>query len=57
MFNKKEMGFKLNDQKYPINIFVKESYFTQKIIEELMLLTNITVANFLKSKKISNAVF
>ena len=57
MFNKKEMGFKLNDQKYPVNIFVKESYFTQKIIEELMLLTNITVANFLKSKNISNAVF
>ena len=57
MFNKKEMGFKLNDQKYPIDIFVKESYFTQKIIEELMLLTNITVANFLKSKNISNAVF
>ena len=51
------MGFKLNDQKYPVNIFVKESYFTQKIIEELMLLTNITVANFLKSKNISNAVF
>ncbi len=57
MFNKKEMGFKLNDQKHPIDIFVKESYFTQKIIEELMLLTNITVANFLKSKNISNAVF
>ena len=57
MFNKKDMGFKLNDQKHPIDIFVKESYFTQKIIEELMLLTNITIANFLKSKKISNAVF
>ena len=57
MFNKKEMGFKLNDRKYPVNIFVKESYFTQKIIEELMLLTNITVASFLKSKNISNAVF
>ncbi|MDC3114903.1 ribonuclease R [Bacteroidota bacterium] len=57
MFNKKEMGFKLNNQKYPIDIFVKESYFTQKIIEELMLLTNITVANFLKSKNILNAVF
>ena len=57
MFNKKEMGFKLNDQKHPIDIFVKESYFTQKIIEELMLLTNITIANFLKSKKISNAIF
>lgn len=57
MFNKKEMGFKLNNQKHPIDIFVKESYFTQKIIEELMLLTNITVANFLKSKNISNAVF
>ena len=57
MFNKKDMGFKLNDQKHPIDIFVKESYFTQKIIEELMLLTNITIANFLKSKKISNAIF
>ena len=57
MFNKKEMGFKLNDQKHPVDIFVKESYFTQKIIEELMLLTNITVASFLKSKNISNAVF
>ena len=57
MFNKKEMGFRLNDQKSPIDIFVKESYFTQKIIEELMLLTNITVANFLKSKNKSNAVF
>ena len=57
MFNKKEMGFKLNVKKQPIDIFVKESYFTQKIIEELMLLTNITIASFLKTKKISNAVF
>ena len=44
MFNKRD-GVQLNDQKYPVNIFVKESYLPKKLLR-LMLLTNITVANF-----------
>lgn len=53
-FNSTEIRFKLDDKGKPIEVYVKESLDTNKLIEDFMLLANRTVAEFVNNKKISN---
>ena len=50
-FNKKEVGFKFKGEKIE-STFLKESKESHKLVEEFMLLTNISVAEKLKRKAI-----
>ena len=46
-FNKTETKFKLDEQKNPISIFLKQSKDAHKLIEEFMLLANKNVAEYI----------
>ena len=51
-FNKKEVSFKLNEEKDPVEIIFKESKDANKLIEEFMLIANKKVAElFTEIKK------
>ena len=50
-FNKKEVSFKLNEEKNPTEIFFKESKDANKLIEEFMLIANKKVAALFKEIK------
>jgi ribonuclease R/exosome complex exonuclease DIS3/RRP44 len=50
-FDKTEVKFKLDEDFYPIGVFVKESKDSNKLIEEFMLLANRKVAEFIGKKK------
>lgn len=52
-FNSKEVRFQLNEEGVPIGIEIKESKEAHQLIEELMLLANRTVAQFVQKKKIN----
>ena len=43
-FNNREVKFKLDENKNPIGVYVKESLETNKLIEDFMLLANRRVA-------------
>lgn len=49
-FNRKEVGFILDDNKKPIGVEIKESLDANKLIEEFMLLANRQVSSFIKKK-------
>mgnify|MGYP001318590924 FL=1 len=55
-FEKEETKFRLDKENNPIDVYVKASLDTNKLIEELMLLANKTVAKHL-NKKINNFSF
>lgn len=46
-FDKKEVRFKLDEDKQPIGVYFKESKDSNKLIEEFMLLANQSVAAFI----------
>lgn len=50
-FSSKEVRFKLDENAKPIGIVVKESKESHQLIEELMLLANKAVAEFVSNKK------
>ena len=50
-FNKTETKFKLDEQKNPISIILKQSKDTHKLIEEFMLLANKNVAQYIGEQK------
>ena len=50
-FNKKEVSFKLNEEKNPTDIIFKESKDANKLIEEFMLIANKKVAALFKEIK------
>ncbi len=49
-FNRKEVGFILDDNKKPIGVEIKESLDSNKLIEEFMFLANRQVSTFIKKK-------
>ncbi|MBL6658244.1 MAG: ribonuclease R [Flavobacteriales bacterium] len=51
-FHKVETKFKLDDDKNPISLFIKESKDAHKLIEEFMLLANRKVAEFIGKKSL-----
>jgi len=53
-FSSQEVRFKLDEQKKPIGIIVKESKEAHQLIEEFMLLANRTVAADLSKIKVKN---
>ncbi|MER3499299.1 MAG: ribonuclease R [Chitinophagaceae bacterium] len=53
-FSSQEVRFKLDENKKPIGILIKESKEAHQLIEELMLLANRTVASDLIKVKINN---
>ncbi len=53
-FSSKEVRFKLDENGKPIGIVVKESKEAHQLIEELMLLANKAVAQFVATKKYKN---
>jgi ribonuclease R len=53
-FSSQEVRFKLDEQKKPIGIIVKESKEAHQLIEEFMLLANRTVASDLSKVKLKN---
>lgn len=53
-FSSQEVRFKLDEQAKPIGIVVKESKAAHQLIEELMLLANRTVAEYVSSVKIKD---
>jgi ribonuclease R len=53
-FSSQEVRFKLDEQKKPIGIIVKESKEAHQLIEEFMLLANRTVASDLSKVKFKN---
>ena len=50
-FNKKEVYFKLNKEKEPVEVFTKESKDANKLIEEFMLIANKKVAELFSEIK------
>lgn len=54
-FSSKEVRFKLDEKGKPIGIVVKESKEAHQLIEELMLLANKTVAEFIAKTEINGA--
>lgn len=56
-FNSEEIRFKLNEYGDPIEILVKKSLASHQLIEELMLLANRTVAEFVKDERKQNKDF
>lgn len=55
-FEKEETRFKLDKNKNPIDVYVKDSLDTNKLIEEYMLLANKTIAEHI-NKKTNNIPF
>lgn len=53
-FSSQEVRFKLDEENKPIGIIVKESKEAHQLIEELMLLANKTVAEFVSEKKVKD---
>lgn len=53
-FSSQEVRFKLDENAKPIGIVVKESKDAHKLIEEMMLLANRTVAEYVSSIKVKN---
>ena len=53
-FNKKEVSFKLNEDKDPVEIIFKESKDANKLIEEFMLIANKKVAELFTEIKNKN---
>jgi len=53
-FSSQEVRFKLDEQKRPVGIIIKESKEAHQLIEEFMLLANRTVATDLSKIKIKN---
>lgn len=53
-FSSKEVRFKLDEKGKPIGIVVKESKEAHQLIEELMLLANKAVAEFVSNVKVDN---
>jgi ribonuclease R len=51
-FHKLETKFKLDEDKKPISLFIKESKDAHKLIEEFMLLANRKVAEFIGKKSL-----
>ena len=51
-FHKLETKFKLDEDKNPISLFIKESKDAHKLIEEFMLLANRKVAEFIGKKSL-----
>ncbi len=51
-FNKTETKFKLDEQKNPISLILKQSKDAHKLIEEFMLLANKNVAEFIGHKQL-----
>ena len=56
-FNKKEITFKLDEKKNPIEVIFKESKEANKLIEEFMLLANKKVAELFKKLKKEPSVY
>ena len=60
-FDRTEVRFKIDDKGFPIDIYFKESQDAHKLIEEFMLLANITVAEKIgktdKGKKAKTFVY
>lgn len=56
-FNLFEIGFELNDKFNPLKVFKKRRYFSNRIIEEFMLLTNCVVAKYLNKKNSNLMVY
>lgn len=50
-FESEEVGFKLDNEKKPIAVYVKERGDSNKLIEEFMLLANKEVAKFIAKKE------
>jgi len=50
-FEKEEVKFRLDDRGMPLEVYVKESKDSNKLIEEYMLLANKRVAEFIGKKK------
>lgn len=50
-FDKEEVKFKLDDDGNPIDVYVKKMKDSNKLIEELMLLTNRRVGDYMKKNK------
>jgi ribonuclease R len=53
-FSSQEVRFKLDENGKPIGIVIKESKEANQLIEELMLLANRTIAEYVSSLKIKN---
>lgn len=53
-FSSKEVRFQLNEKGKPIGIVVKESKEAHQLIEELMLLANKAVAEYVSKTKVNN---
>ena len=53
-FSSQEVRFKLDENGKPIGIVIKESKEAHQLIEELMLLANRTIAEYVSSLKIKN---
>lgn len=53
-FSSQEVRFKLDAENKPVGIIVKESKEAHQLIEELMLLANKTVAEFVSEKKVKD---
>jgi ribonuclease R len=54
-FSSQEVRFKLNEQGVPIGIEIKESKEAHQLIEELMLLANKTIANYVGKRTVNQA--
>ena len=50
-FESPEVQFELNELNHPISIFTKERMDTHKLVEDLMLLANREVANYISKKE------
>jgi len=57
LFNKKEMGFVLNKEKEPIEMKIKPTKDSNKLVEEYMLLANKKVAEIFAKQKNKNNVY